>query len=422
MQGLLGIGRDGPIIIANSIFHVKFTYMIPRTQQSELLSQLRYNPAVVLMGPRQVGKTTLALEIARQSNSVYLDLERPSDLAKIADIEWFCELNETTLLIFDEVQLAPNLFAPLRSVIDARRRSGNRSGQFLFLGSASIELLRQSSETLAGRVAYCELRPLDLREVGHGALDQLWHRGGFPESFIADSDSRSLEWRLDLIRTYLERYMPQFGPRIPAETLRRFWTMLAHSQGQAFNASALGRGLGLSSVTISRYLDFMVDLLLVRRLQPWTSNLGKRLVRAPKTYLRDSGICHALLGIGSLNDLLGHPVVGGSWEGFVIETIIGTLPSHARFGYYRTTGGAKVDLVVEFGAGPLVAIEVKRSRAPSISRGFFSACEDLKPTLRLVVHPGGKSFHLSRDVEAVSLEGALSRIQDIRPLAGSATT
>ena len=244
-------------------------------------------------------------------------------------------------------------------------------------------------------------------------MDQLWHRGGFPESFLADSDSRSLEWRLDLIRTYLERYMPQLGPRIPAETLRRFWTMLAHCQGQAFNASALGRGLGMTSVTISRYLDFMVDLLLVRRLQPWTSNLGKRLVRAPKTYLRDSGICHALLGIGSLNDLLGHPVVGGSWEGFVIETILGTLPSHARFGYYRTSGGAEVDLVVEFGAGTLVVIEIKHSRAPSISRGFFSACEDLKPALRLVVHAGGESFPLSREVEAVSLGGALSRIQDI---------
>ena len=396
--------------------------MISRILQSELLSLLRHNPAIVLMGPRQVGKTTLALEIASERKSVYLDLERPSDLAKIADIESFCDLNETNLLIFDEVQLAPNLFAPLRGVIDARIRGGDRSAQFLFLGSASIELLRQSSETLAGRVAYCELRPFDIREVGPGALHELWHRGGFPESFVADSDARSLDWRLDFIRTYLERHMPQLGPRVPAETLRRFWTMLAHNQGQVFNASALGRGLGLRSVTISRYLDFMVDLLLVRRLQPWTSNLGKRLVRAPKTYLRDSGICHALLGIGSLNDLLGHPVVGGSWEGFVIETITGALPRHARFGYYRTSGGAEVDLVVDFGAGKLVAIEIKRSRAPSVSRGFFSACEDLKPTLRLVVHAGGESFPLSREVEAVSLEGALSRIQDFLPIARSATT
>jgi len=396
--------------------------MIRRNLQSELLSMLRYSPATVLMGPRQVGKTTLALEIARERNSVYLDLERPSDLAKIADIEWFCELNKTNLLILDEVQLAPNLFAPLRGIIDARTRAGDRSAQFLFLGSASIELLRQSSETLAGRVAYCELRPFDIGEVGHGALHEVWHRGGFPESFIADSDARSLDWRLDLIRTYLERYMPQLGPRIPAETLRRFWTMLAHNQGQVFNASAFGRGLGLRSVTISRYLDFMVDLLLVRRLQPWTSNLGKRLIRAPKTYLRDSGICHALLGIGSLNELLGHPVVGGSWEGFVIENIIGALPRHARFGYYRTSGGAEVDLVVEFAAGTLVAIEIKRGRVPSVSRGFFSACEDLKPTLRLVVHAGGESFSLSREVEAVSLEGALARIEDFLPTAGSATT
>ena len=383
---------------------------------------MRYNPAIVLMGPRQVGKTTLALEIASERKSVYLDLERPSDLAKIADIEWFCELNKANLLILDEVQLAPNLFAPLRGVIDARTRSADRSAQFLFLGSASIELLRQSSEALAGRVAYCELRPFDMRAVGHGALHELWHRGGFPESFIADSDARSLDWRLDFIRTYLERHMPQLGPRIPAETLRRFWTMLTHNQGQIFNASAFGRGLGLRSVTISRYLDFMVNLLLVRRLQPWTTNLGKRLIRAPKTYLRDSGICHALLGIGSLNELLGHPVVGGSWEGFVIENIISALPRHARFGYYRTSGGAEVDLVIEFAAGTLVAIEIKRGRAPSVSRGCFSACEDLKPTLRLVVHAGGESFSLSREVEAVSLEGALARIEDFLPIAGSATT
>ena len=362
------------------------------------------------------------MEIARERKSVYLDLERPSDLAKITDIEWFCELNKTSLLILDEVQLAPNLFAPLRGIIDALIRAGDRSAQFLVLGPASIELLRQSSETLAGRVAYCELRPLDTREVGHGALHELWHRGGFPESFIADFDARSLDWRLDFIRTYLERYMPQLGPRIPAETLRRFWTMLAHNQGQVFNASAFGRGLGLRSVTISRYLDFMVELLLVRRLQPWTSNLGKRLVRAPKTYLRDSGICHALLGIGSLNELLGHPVVGGSWEGFVIETIIGALPRHARFGYYRSSGGAEVDLVVDLGAGRLAAIEIKRSRAPTVSRGFFSACEDLKPTLRLVVHAGPESFPLSKGVEAVSLEGVLLRIQDFLPNAGSATT
>ena len=395
--------------------------MIHRILQSVLSSMLRYNPAIVLMGPRQVGKTTLALEIARERQSVYLDLERPSDLAKIADIEWFCELNKNSLLILDEVQLAPNLFAPLRGIIDARTREGHRAAQFLFLGSASIELLRQSSETLAGRVAYCELRPFEIREVGHGAMHELWHRGGFPESFLADSDARSLDWRLDFIRTYLERYMPQLGPRIPAETLRRFWTMLAHNQGQVFNASALAQGLGLRSVTIRRYLDFMVDLLLVRRLQPWTSNLGKRLIRAPKTYLRDSGICHALLGIGSLNELLGHPVVGGSWEGFVIETIIGALPRHARFGYYRTSGGAEVDLVVEFAAGTLVTIEIKRSRVPAVSRGFYNACEDLKPTLRLVVHAGGESFPLSREVEAVSLEGALSRLEEFLPSAGNAT-
>ena len=372
------------------------------------------NPAVVLTGPRQVGKTSLALEIARDRDSVYLDLERPSDLAKISDIEQFCDLTEDKLLMFDEVQRAPDLFAPLRSIIDARRRAGKRSRQFLFLGSASIELLRQSSETLAGRVAYCELSSLDVTEVGGGELNRLWHRGGFPDSFLADSDASSLEWRLDFVRTYLERHIPQIGPRIPAETLRRFWTMLAHNQGQLFNASALARGLDLKSVTTSRYLDLMVHLLLVRRLQPWTSNLGRRLIRAPKTYVRDSGICHALLGIKSLDELLGHPVVGSSWEAFVIESILGSLPSHASFGFYRTAGGAEVDLVIDLGPGNLMAVEIRRSRAPSVSKGFHSACEDLEPEQRLVVHAGEGSLPLPGAIEAVSVEGILARLANFR--------
>ena len=377
--------------------------MIVRSRKAEVVRLLDSNPAVVLTGPRQVGKTTLAQQIARERGAVYLDLERPGDLAKVADIEQYCEINAGKLLVLDEVHRTPGLFNPLRGIIDRRRRAGRRTGQFLFLGSASIDLMQQSGETLAGRVAYCELYPLSVSEVGGGDCLRLWQRGGFPESFLAETDERGFDWRLDFIRTYLERDIPALGPRISAETLRRFWTMLAHNQGQTFNAAALARGLDVGGVTIGRYLDLMVDLLLVRRLQPWRSNLGRRLVKAPKVYVRDSGICHALLGIETLDELLGHPVVGGSWEGFVIETIVGSLPRRASWGYYRTAGGAEIDLVVDMGAGEIWAIEIKRSTAPSVSKGFHSACEDLKPKRKLVVHAGDESFPLARDIEAIPL-------------------
>ena len=385
--------------------------MIERTRKAEVDRLLDGNPAVVLTGPRQVGKTTLAHRIASERGAVYLDLERPRDLARIADVEQYCEINADKLLVLDEVHRSPGLFAPLRGIIDRRRRRGRRTGQFLLLGSASIDLMKQSGETLAGRVAYCELHPLGVSETGGGERLRLWHRGGFPESFLAQTDERACDWRLDFIRTYLERDVPALGPRIPAETLRRFWTMLAHNQGQTFNAASFARGLDVNGVTIGRYLDLMVDLLLVRRLPPWTSNLGRRLVKAPKVYVRDSGICHALLGIETLDALLGHPVVGGSWEGFVIENIVGALPRHASWGYYRTAGGAEIDLVVDRGAGEVWAVEIKRSTAPSVSRGFYSACEDLKPTRKLVVHAGDESFPLARDIEAV----ALSRIAGLQP-------
>ena len=296
--------------------------MIDRHIKPTLNRLLDTNPAVVLIGPRQVGKTTLARAIAHERNAVYLDLERPSDLAKVSDIESFCEETADHLLILDEIHRVPGLFAPLRSIIDESRQAGKRAGLFLLLGSASIDLLKQSSETLAGRIAHCELHALNARELPVGELRRLWCRGGFPESYLAPGDDRSLEWRLNFIRTYLDRDMPQFGPRIPAETLRRFWTMLAHNQGQIHNAAALARGLDVNGVTIARYLDLMVDLLLVRRLPPWTSNLGRRLVKAPKVYVRDSGVCHALLGIATMDELLGHPVIGGSWEGYVIENMI----------------------------------------------------------------------------------------------------
>ena len=377
--------------------------MIPRESKLRVERLLARAPAVVLTGPRQVGKTTLALDIARERGAAYLDLERPSDRAKLADVDAYCRRNAERLVIFDEIQRIPDLFEPLRGVIDRRRRDGRRTGHFLFLGSASIDLLRQSGETLAGRVAYCEMTSLNVGEVGAERLDDLWSRGGFPESLQAGEDADSFEWRLDFIQTYLERDIPALGPRIPSETLRRFWTMLAHNQGQTFNAAGLAKSLSLSGVTVARYLDLMVDLLLVRRLVSWRGNLGRRLVKAPKTYLRDSGVCHALLGIESLDSLLGHPVAGSSWEGLVIENVASALPAHASLGYYRTVGGAEVDLVIELGAGEIWAVEIKRSTAPRVSRGFHSACEDLRPARKLVVYPGLESFSLGQNIEAVPL-------------------
>lgn len=384
--------------------------MIQRRLKPALDRLLERNPAVVLIGPRQVGKTTLAREIARERDAVYVDLELPSDLAKLNDVEQYCAENADKLVILDEVHRAPGLFGPLRSVIDERRRTAKRAGHFLLLGSASIDLLRQSSETLAGRVAYCELHPFGAAEVPGDRQRRLWARGGFPESCLAPSDEDSLDWRLAFIRTYLERDVPQLGPRIPAATLRRFWTMLAHNQGQTHNAAALARGLDVNGVTIARYLDLLVDLLLVRRLQPWTSNLGRRLVKAPKVYIRDSGVCHALLGIETVDDLFGHPVVGSSWEGFVVENVVGVLPARASCGYYRTSGGAEVDLVVDLGGGRIWALEIKRSSAPKVSRGFHSACEDLRPARRFVVHGGNESFPLTKDVRAVTVRAMMDLI------------
>lgn len=377
--------------------------MIERDQAKKLIALLNKNPAVVLMGPRQVGKTTLAFEVTEQRQAIYLDLELHSDLAKISDIEQYCELHENKLLILDEVQRIPELFSQLRGIIDRRRRTGRKFGHFLLLGSASIALLKQSSESLAGRIAYCELSPLGVSEVSSQNQYELWLRGGFPESFLQQNNEDSFAWRNHFISSYLERDIPQLGPRIPAETLRRFWTMLGYNQGQTFNAASFARGLDVKGVTTSRYLDLMVDLLLVRRLQPWTSSLGRRLVKAPKTYIRDSGICHALLGIRTLDELLGHPVVGGSWECFVIENLLNSIPNSTRHGYYRTTGGAEVDLVIEIHANELWVIEIKRSRAPSLSKGFYSACDDLKPDRKFVVYSGSEKFPLAKDIQAISL-------------------
>ena len=387
--------------------------MIKRRLEVNVLEALKRSSAVALMGPRQVGKTTLALDIGKSFPCEYLDLENNLDLEKVRDIVTFHLENRDKLIILDEVQRMPEVFAPLRGIIDKERRRGNKTGQFLFLGSASIDLLKQSSESLAGRISYLELHGIDQLEFAgndSGKQNQLWLRGGFPESLLSDSDKNSLNWRRDFIKTYLERDIPQLGPRIPAQTLERFWTMLAHNQGAVLNASQLARNLEVSSVTVSRYLDLMTDLLLVRRLQPWTFNIGKRLVRSPKVYVRDSGITHALLNISKYNDLLGHPVVGGSWEGFVIENIMSVVPPGTFPFYYRTADGAEIDLILEFSASEKWIIEIKRNSVPTLSKGFHIASGDVKPDKRFVVYSGKDRFTLLENIEAISLHDLMQEI------------
>lgn len=388
-------------------------HMIQRRLESQIKEALNRSPSVALLGPRQVGKTTIALNISETVPSVYLDLENRSDLRRVQDIEAFHGENADKLIVLDEVQRLPEIFAPLRGIIDRERRKGNKVGQFLVLGSASIDLIQQSSESLAGRIAYLELFPIDALEFSGNSLEglnMLWVRGGFPESLLSNSDRDSLNWRYDFIKTYLERDIPQLGPRIPAETLERFWTMLAHNQGTILNAAHFARNLDVSGVTIGRYLDLMTDLLLVRRLKPWTVNIGKRLIKAPKIYVRDSGITHALLNIPDYNSLLGHPVVGGSWEGFVIENVMSVAPARVQPYYYGTPRGAEIDLILEFPGGARWAIEIKRNTTPSVSKGFYSGCEDIKPDRRFVVYSGTESFSMGNNITAISLPDLMQEL------------
>ncbi len=377
--------------------------MLKRRLDAQLRTDLNTYAAVALLGPRQVGKTTLALALADAVPSVYLDLEDPADRDKLADPALYLSAQEDKLVILDEIQNAPNIFNTLRGIIDRGRRKGRKTGRFLLLGSASVALLRQSSESLAGRIAYRELTTLDVTETKRDSRDTLWLRGGFPPSFLASSDTESLTWRRDFLRTYLSRDIPAFEPRVPAETLRRLWTMLAHAQGTLLNASRLARSLSVSSPAVARYIDLLVDLFLVRRLAPYHANLGKRLIKSPKTYVRDSGVLHALLAIPTASALLDHPIVGSSWEGFVVETLINCAPSWTTPYFYRTSGGAEIDLLLELPGSELWAVEIKHGLSPRVERGFHSACEDLKPERRLVVYSGTDRVPLPHGVEALGL-------------------
>lgn len=360
-----------------------------------LRERLAESAAVALLGPRQVGKTTLAREVADSwpGGGIYLDLERPSDLRRLDDADAYLRAQDH-LVVLDEVHRVPGLFPVLRGIIDDRRAAGRRYGQFLLLGSASLHLVASASESLAGRVAHLDLAPIDLAEAGDAGIepDRVWLRGGFPDSLLASNDAASLRWREDLIRSYLERDVPMFAPRMPAATLRRLWTMLAHSSGGLLNASNLAAGLGISGPTVVRYIDLLADLGLVRRLTPWHANTGKRLVRTPKVYVRDTGLLHALLEIPDHQALAGHPVVGASWETLVVETLISAAGPRWTPHFYRTTVGAEIDLLLVSGGNPLIAVEVKRSTSASPAPGFHRAAADLGIDRRYLVCPTRDSY------------------------------
>ncbi len=389
--------------------------MLRRSASQSIANALSRQAAVALIGPRQVGKTTLAHDIADSRPSIYLDLENAADRGKLENPDLFLEQHEDELVVLDEIHRAPELFGSLRGIIDRGRRKGKRTGRFLILGSAAIELLRQS-ETLAGRIAYVDLTPLHALEIGSedNDLNKLWVRGGFPDSYLATDDGDSFDLRRDFIRTYLERDVPMFGPRIAAETLENLWIMLAHSQGQTLNSSKLAGSMGVSAPTVTSYVDLLKDLLLLRKLPPFHANVKKRLVKSPKVYVRDSGLLHALLGIRNHDDLLGHPVAGASWEGFVIESLLAVVPNHTKASFYRTATGVEIDLVLEFGGKQGTwAIEIKRSMTAKLERGNHVALNDIQPKKAFVVYPGKDRYMKDHGIEAISLDEMAEELQRI---------
>jgi len=394
--------------------------MISRLLESRIIKALATIPVVAILGPRQVGKTTLAREIAirfTEKESHYLDLERESDLAKLNEPQDYLAGFKNKLLILDEVQRKVDLFAALRSLIDERKRDGERGGHFILLGSASRDLIQHSTETLAGRIQYLELCPFSIPEIYRANpqqfdVSQLWLRGGFPDSFLALDGDESWNWRTNFIATYVERDIPIMGPQVSAVRMKRIWSMLAYLNGQQVNFSSLGKSLEVDHKTIRSYIDLLSDFYMVRYLPPWFGNSKKRLVKSPKVYLRDSGLLHRLLNIPDFETLLGHPGIGASWEGFVTESIITNLPDTWQFSYYRNSGGAEIDLVMDGPKNSTIAIEIKRSSSPKVSRQFHAACEDIKATQKLVIYSGSERFPMGDDIEVVGLVQFLADFTD----------
>jgi len=377
-----------------------------RSVLSDIIKRLQANPAVALLGARQVGKSTLAEMVIEQfPDALYLDLERPSDMNKLTDPEAFFQQFPDRLICLDEIQRAPELFVVLRSVIDRNKRNG----QLLLLGSASRELIKQSSESLAGRIAYLEISPFNRTETIDVDVNRLWLRGGYPRSLLNVDDEASFQWREDYIRTFLERDIPQLGFNIPANTLGRFWRMLAHSHGQTLNASKLADSMGVSGHTIRKYIDLLEQTFVIRTLQPWSGNTKKRLIKAPKVYIRDTGLLHALLDIESMEQLFSHPVYGASFEGFVIENILSQLPRW-QASFYRTSSGAEFDLVLEK-SSKRVAIEIKASTSPKLGRGNWSALETLQADQSFVVAPVDVAYPLQGGVMVMPLDDVIAAVQ-----------
>lgn len=378
--------------------------MVPRRALKAIQWALSHQPAAALLGPRQVGKTTLARVVAECSGALYLDLEDRDDRDKLSDPEHFLRAYEDRLVVLDEIHRVPDLFQTLRALIDRGRRHGNRQARFLAIGAASVNRLHQNGKALAGRIAYVEMGPLDVLEVGEGAgQNTLWLRGGLPESFLAGSDDRSLSVRKHYIRDYLERDVAQLGPRIRPDILERFWTILAREQGKTLNASRHAAEVAVSVPTIIRYVDLLSDLRLVRSLPPLQIATRKRLVKSPRVYVRDSGIGHCLLGIHDSSALAGDSVVGASWQGFVIEQLLLVTPERTQATFYRTAAGAEIDLVLDLPGGERWAIDVELGDALKPDKGFLSACEDVKPTRCFIVHPGEARFRTRPNVEAIAL-------------------
>ncbi|MDE2759788.1 MAG: ATP-binding protein [Paracoccaceae bacterium] len=370
------------------------------------------NPAVVLLGARQVGKTTLSKYLARNMDSIYLDLEDTEDLLLLRDPKTFLASQSDKLVILDEIQRKPDLFLTLRGLIDENRQNGRDAAQFLLLGSATMALLRQSSESLAGRISYIEMTGLNIFELEDEKQNimNLWLRGGFPKSYLAKDDEMSMEWLEDLICTYLERDVPLMGFDVSAQNLRRLWTMLAHLQGETINVNKLATNLEVSRSKINHYIDILTGLLLVRRIEPWHVNVKKRLVKSPRYYIRDSGIIHRLLSIGDHRMLLSNPILGKSWEGFVVENIHSVLPRLAETYFYRTAAGAEIDLVIKMPNSEIWALEIKHGVAPNLGKHFSNTCDDVGATHKFVVYGGDREFPVGKNVWMISLPKIMEKL------------
>jgi len=381
--------------------------MIRRNKEKEILKLLSFFPAVGIIGPRQVGKTTLAKIIIQKTDneSVYLDLENPRDIAKLDDPVLYFEDNQNRCVILDEIQNMPRLFPVLRAMIDANRIPG----RFILLGSASPDLIRDSSESLAGRIAYTELSTFNLTEIEANTLDRLWLQGGFPDTYLAIDTEIVSVWYLNYIKTYVERDLPGLGLAVDKNLLIKLLQMLSHVHGSILNYNNLSKSLGVSSNTIKKYINFFENAFLVRLLVPFSINLKKRLVKAPKVYIRDSGILHYLHNINDKEDLYGNPIIGNSWEGFVIEQIIQQLPAKYDCFYYRTHDGSECDLVITKSQKPLMAIEIKFTAAPKNTRGTTLAFEDLGAEQNFIITPNSDDFLIKGDVRVCNIYDFLTR-------------